>query len=86
MSYPQPFSNRPPQDLRLGIKSSYYNIRNTIALLYCIYLASGKKSEFIYSTKNGDGIQLIDSVSSWLNDYFAEPLINETAEESNLLL
>lgn len=70
MSYPRKFRNRQMPDLRLGIKSSFYNIRNSIALLYCIYLAYNKKAECIYSEPKDNVQQLNRKIVDWLNNYF----------------
>ena len=70
MSFPRQYRNRQMPDLRLGIKSSFYNIRNSIALLYCIYLASGKKAECVYSIPKDNVQQISNEIADWLNDYF----------------
>lgn len=73
MSYPNKFKNRQMQDLRLGIKSSYNNIRNTIALLYCIYVANGKKSICNYGVEDGNVQKLDDTLMSSIVSFIGNP-------------
>lgn len=63
MSYPQPYKTRQMMDLRLGIKSSFNNIRNAVALLYCIYRANGLKSSCNYGEAQGNIQQLISPIN-----------------------
>lgn len=70
MSYPKSFSNRPLQDLRLGIKSSYYKIRNSIALLYCMYLAMDKQASFAYGESSNNTQKLNQKIEAWIGNYF----------------
>lgn len=74
MSYPNRFKNRQMPDLRLGIKSSFNNIRNTISLLYGIYLACGKKAECSYGIPDGKVQKLNPNLTQWLETYFQEDL------------
>lgn len=52
MNYPQPIKQRALNNPRLGIKSSLPNPRKVIALIYLIYVCSGKKASVNYLVSN----------------------------------
>ncbi len=85
MSYPSKFRNRQMQDLRLGIKSSFNNIRNAVALLYCIYLACGKKAKCNYGVPDGNVQKLSEDISNWLINYFPNEDVIQLANTSKLI-
>lgn len=85
MSYPNKFHNRQMQDLRLGIKSSYNNIRNTIALLYCIYLACGKKSVCDYGIPDNNVQKLQPSILEWIKSFLNNSNIENSVSSSKLI-
>lgn len=85
MSYPNHFKNRQMQDLRLGIKSSYNKIRNTIALLYCIYLASGKEHFSNYGVPNGNIQVLAPNILNWIKNYLPNFDVDSAVSQSKLI-
>lgn len=56
-------------DLKLGIKSSLPNVKSTIALTILFWECSGRPSELIYSTQNGDGIVVTNDLYKKITDY-----------------
>lgn len=85
MSYPNKFRNRPIQDLRLGIKSSYNNIRNTIALLYCIFLAVDKKAVANYGVAIGNQQQMSPDILNWIHQYLNTSEYDQYISSSKLI-
>lgn len=85
MSYPNNFKNRQMQDLRLGIKSSYNKIRNTIALLYCIYLACGKEHRSNYGVPNGNIQSLDPNILNWIKNYLSDFDVDTAVAQSKLI-
>ena len=73
------------QDLRLGIKSSYYNIRNTIALLYCIFLAGNKKAVANYGVAAGNQQKLAPEILDWIHSYFNSSELDDSINSSKLI-
>ena len=65
---PQTTIDRKDLNLRLGIKSSLYNLRSVIALLYALYVANGKQSRVNYSKEVVmDGITKLELETSLLS-------------------
>lgn len=85
---PKTTIDRRELNLRLGIKSSLYNLRSIVALLYALYVANGKKSRVDYSEEfiGEDGLTHLNlnaniegSIASLLCvDSIAETNINST--------
>lgn len=66
-------------NLRLGVKSSLYNIRSIIALVYALYLANGKKSKVEYSEEVVDDNGLTQLV---LNTQLSAPITDVLGTEN----
>lgn len=66
---PQTTIDRKDLNLRLGIKSSLYNLRSVVALLYALYVANGKQSKVNYSKEvvGQDGVTKLELETSLLS-------------------
>lgn len=69
MNYPNKFKNRQMQDLRLGIKSSFNGIRNSIALLYCIFRAGNKNAVSNYGVAFDNQQKLSQDILDWIHGF-----------------
>lgn len=85
MNYPDPITSRRKIEALTGIKSSLDKIRSVIALVYLLYIASGKKAFVKYSIPAGNRITIdpnyLESIERYLGktnlktDIDSNPLI-----------
>lgn len=82
---PKTTIDRRELNLRLGIKSSLYNLRSIVALLYTLYVANGKKSRVDYSQEfiGEDGLTHLN-LSANLENYIASILGIDSIAETNV--
>lgn len=79
---PQTTIDRKDLNLRLGIKSSLYNLRSVVALLYALYLANGKRSGVDYSQEKVDegGVTKLELNPSLLVPLVSVMNVEDTAD------
>ena len=83
MALPKKIQNYPERDLRLGIKSSFPNVRSSLALVYLLWKSSDRVSSLNYSKQVGDEIQIADDCAIRLTQLLS-PIItaNNVSAES----
>lgn len=64
MNRPNPMTTYPEIDLKLGIKSSFPNVRSALAMIILLWMVSDSPGELEYSVENGDKIKLTNELST----------------------
>ena len=73
------------QDLRLGIKSSFNGIRNSIALLYCIFRAGNKNAVSNYGVAFDNQQKLSQDILDWIHGFLNSNAADEYIYASKLI-
>lgn len=63
MNRPNPMTIYPDVDLKLGIKSSFPNIRRALAMVIFLWIVSDSPGELEYSVQDSDKIILTDNLN-----------------------
>ncbi|WP_413406691.1 AAA family ATPase [Paenibacillus amylolyticus] len=66
MTTPESLQEHRDIDLKLGIKSSLSEVRETISLTFLLWRSSGRVADLQYSQSNGDDLQIKDEIAELL--------------------
>lgn len=83
---PALINERNDLNLRLGIKSSFSKLRQSVSLLYLLYVTNNRQSNIIYSKKYEKGIVLNDEQVDAIRNYLGNDEELETTLNQNPLL